>query len=458
MPLIVVVNVSLVLAPVASTLQQSGALISQGATNLTANTSTTLTAASGLTSILTGAKALSSLTWSGGTVTAATTTPHGFAVSDQIELTITGATPAGYNGTFLCTITGASAFTYPEVTTLASASVPGVYTPEDVAELNAMVTTFFAQGSGVTVDILELGAGGPPDGVTALNTWIGDNPGKYYAYLIPRTWDNDSSYLAFLGTFESTTSKTYFFTTSTTGTYTNYTAAMKDAVLGIEAPGIPATEFSLAAFFYNVLVANPSPTNKVAPFSFRFLNGVTPYPSSGNGTLLASLKTAGVNWVGTGAQGGISSDILFYGTTMSVQNFLFWYAVDWAQINVALNVTNEIINGSNNPTNPLYYDQDGINRLQQRAASTMSSGVSNGLILGQVVQTQLDQVTLNANLEAGLYANQTVVNCIPFVTYTAANPADYPAGVYQGMTIVFTPKQGFTKVIIQMNVTDFVTQ
>lgn len=59
------------------------------------------------------AQPLASLSWEGGMVTAMTVSPHAYAIGATIILTIAGATPAGYNGTFPCLMTGASAFTFP---------------------------------------------------------------------------------------------------------------------------------------------------------------------------------------------------------------------------------------------------------------------------------------------------------------------------------------------------------
>jgi hypothetical protein len=546
MTAIVVVNVSQTLAPAPPTLQKTGALISQGATNTSANTRTFLASPASLTPIILGAAALSNLTYSGGTVTATASANHGLPIGNPIELTIVGAAPAGYNGTFLCTPTTATAFTYPVPSSLASATAYGTWTAEDVSELVAMVDTFFAQGSQQGVWVLELGANSVTNGVSELSAWITANPGIFYSYLVPRTWDANAAFLAFLAGFESTTSKTYFYVTTTLATYQNYTPLMKCVKAMIECPvygiwpanvltgvtwsggvatavtttnhgvlpgqyftisgvvstlipagyngtflalpgtattnliyalasnpgtyssggtlvvsyyssaGIPSTEFSHASDFQHDLNYSPSTTNKVTPNRFAFLFGVTPFPIQGNAALLQTLQTANINIVGTGAQGGISNTILLYGTTMDGQDFNYWYSVDWVQINLALNITNALINGSNNPINPLYYNQPGIDSLQQICVSTMNSGVTFGLVLGNTIQTALDGPGLSAAIDAESFINQTVVNAVPFVPYSISNPNDYGVGLYQGFAIIYTPARGFAQIVINVNVTNFV--
>lgn len=460
MPAIVTVNVNQTIAPTPDTLQKTGALISQGGTSIGAQNIALLTQLSDLAPLLAAALALTSLAWATNVATATTAVAHGITNGDTFITTIAGATPVVYNGTFLATATGANTFTYSlpgtALTTPATGSI--TYTPRGESEIQAMANTFFAQGAQQAVYVLELGAGEPAAGVTALTTFETNNPGFFYGYLVPRSWDGVSSFLTYLAGFESTTSKKYFWVTTTSATYTDYTALMKDVIALDEAPLTPVTEFSLAGPFRDALNYAPSTTNKVTPFAFSFLFGVTPYPTKGNGAYLQTLATAKVNVVGTGAEGGISDAILVNGTTMDGRDFTYWYSVDWMQINVQQSVANAVINGSNNPINPLYYNQDGINRLQQAAARTASSAVTFGLAIGTVIQTALDGAALTLALENGDFAGKLVVNAVPFIPYSVANPSHYKIGEYDGLSIIYVPARGFVHLVFNIQVTDFVTQ
>ena len=457
---IVTVNVSLQVAPTPPTLQQTGALISQGATTTAQGTKSFLTQASDLTTLLKGALAISSITWLSSVATVTTAAPHGFTISDTIPLTISGATPAGYNGTFTCTITGASSFTYPLASNPGSESIPGVYTLEDVSELLAMVATFFAQGTQQGVYVLELGAGNSADGVTYLTTWIAANPGFFYSYLMPRSWSDESTfYGSFVAGFEASTSKTYFYVTMEDDNYTNFTPLMKCVKGLIEAPsGLPALEFTHAADFRHDLAYAPSSTNKVTPNAFCFLFGVTPFPTVGNAAKLAAYKAAGVNVVDTGAEGGITNTILKWGTTMDGNDFTYWYSVDWVQINADLTLSNVVEQGSNNPVNPVNYNQDGINRLQSALAAMAANGVSFGLILGVPTQVELIGTDLASAIDAGTFSNQTIVNAVPFIPYSQQNPGDYKIGRYAGLSLVYVPARGFTAIVFNVVVSNFVAQ
>lgn len=465
---IVTVAVTQTVAPTPSTLQSSGALISQGATTLAAGESSLLVELADLADILKGALAITSITQVAGLATATATAAHGIPVGDVVEVVIAGATPTAYNGRKTVTATTSTAFTFAiNSGTTSPATGTIVYTDGDVEELTSMATTFFAQGSRQAVWVLELGEGDAATGVTALAAYITANPnanytpgseGFFYSYLVPRSWANESTYLTFLQGFQAPTSKTYFFTTMDLSNYTDFDALDKCVVGLVEAPATPDAEFSLAAAFYVSLAYRPSPTNKVTPFSFSYLFGVTPYPTKGNSATLAALKAAGVNYVGTGAEGGISNTILLWGTTMDLRGFTYWYSVDALQIYSDINIANAVINGSNNPQNPLYYNQDGIDRLQGVEVGTLNSLISWGLANGQVAQTSYNGDELSAAIAAGEFNGKLFVNAVPFLDYARANPGDYKIGEYDGMTAGYIAQNGFIHILFTVNVSDFVAQ
>ena len=202
----------------------------------------------------------------------------------------------------------------------------------------------------------------------------------------------------------------------------------------VESPNIPATEFSLASVFHAVLSWAPSSLYQVPPLAFTFLPGTTPYPTAGNGTTLAALKAAGVNWVAQASEGGLTNSMCLWGTTMDGRQFNYWYAVDYAQIGFDLVISNAIINGSNNTTNPLYYNQNGIDRLKAVVQQFVNNGISYGLFLGPAT-----------------------VSAIAFYAYTTANPNDYKTGTYNGLSVTLTPQNGFLSITFYLTVTDFVS-
>jgi hypothetical protein len=164
--------------------------------------------------------------------------------------------------------------------------------------------------------------------------------------------------------------------------------------------------------------------------AFRYLYGVTPWAENGNVATITTILTAFVNIIGTGAEGGISTAILFKGTTMDGAQIMGWYAVDWLQIQSKQGLAAAVINGSNmNP--PLYYSQAGINQLLAILTSLGIDGVSFGLLASQSF------------------------TAVPFATYTAANPTAYAAGSYGGFSATITTQNGFLTITFNLDATQF---
>ena len=431
MPNIVNVVVTQQVASAPNQLQQTGAFVSQGGTTLAAGSTQLLTQSSDLTSILRPATVISTITWTGSVVTVTTTTAHGIPSGDTVQIVIAGCTPTGYNGTFAGTSTGTNTVTYPLVSDPGSSTVEGTLQLSNTLELAAMGNTFFAQGSTVSVFVLELGTTTVADGVTALNLYIEENVNhlptsptpQFYSYLLPKTWDvSDAQVMA--AQYEGTTAQVYFYVTTTLATYSGWDG-IKSVFAALQSPSAPAIEFSTAAMYWASLSYDPSASNLAHPFEYTYVYSVTPYVLSN--TQQVTLLANGVNWVGTGAQGGISNTLIEGGTYMDLNPFNYWYCVDWLSINVAQALSAAIINGSNLPTNPLYYNQAGINTLQKVAQATVNNGISFGLILSP--------------------AN---VNATPFTTYVAQHPGDYATGTYNGLSLTFVPLRGFSSITIYL--------
>lgn len=517
---IVIVNVSQLVAPTPSTLQKTGALISQGATTVTPGTASLLTQLSDLSAILQSSLAVASLTWSGGIVTVTlenTTIVSGtynsgtglvtltltatinvtpgmlvnvsgatgtgafaqidgtftaavgssgttleYTIATGLTMTITGGnvsqttgqangatfvttiagdSQSGYNGTFLATVTGADTFTYPLASNPGSSGGSPTYTAYGVGELTAMATTFFAQGNTTSVYVLELGPGTPAQGVTALGAYIAQpqilpsgQPLVFYAFLQPVLWATESTAPTLAKNHSSLTSKVYFFQTVTLSNFTPWIASppAKSIVLGVQAAAAPLTEFSLAQMLYRILSQSPSSATKLQPTAFAFAFGCTPFGPTN--TQAATLKANNINYIDVGAEGGISNAILKYGRTSDGFDFSFWYAADWVQINIQLILANAVINGANDPLNPLLYNQQGINTLQSVAQGVINNGISFGVI-----------------------NNATPVAAVGFTTYTTQNPGDYKIGKYAGLSVTVVPQVGFDEIDFNLVISSFGT-
>lgn len=376
-------------------------------------------------------------------------------------------------------------------------------------ELNTMGTTFYAQGSSVGVYVLELGTQATgAAGMEALNTWITDNPGIFYAYLLPAAWDNTSEVvgsaivtapgsgytaaptvafsgggggtgaaatatiangvvtgititspgsgytsaptIAFSGgsgtgaaattnlaselnivasEYASPTGRTYFFVTTTVANVATY-QPNKSVYAFVPSPTANSQEFGAAAHFYQWLVNNPSATNQLSPMAYRFLTGVTAWPSTGYAANIQTILSAYGNINLVPPQGGITSTCIFKGTTSDGSQSSWWYGIDWYQITVTNDLADAVINGSNEEP-PLLYDQNGINQLAGVAQRDLDTAISFGCALsGTVTATS-------------------------FSAYTKANPNNYKAGLYAGLLANVVGQNGFLTVGITLDAVEF---
>lgn len=329
-------------------------------------------------------------------------------------------------------------------------------TGANVAELQAMNATFFAQGRAQSVYVFETGVATAALAVPVVKNFIDTNPNVVYSWLCPRSFDGATGFAALCAEHQAPTDKVNFFVTTTSANAPALSQLNNSVIAIIEAPNKPSTEFSMAALFYITLAWTPNSGSKIPPLAFAFTYGTTIYPDFNNGTVLYNLQQNNVGFISSAAEGGLVNSMVKWGHTLGGNPFNYWYTVDWAAINIELDLANEIINGSNNSIAPLYYDQNGIDRLQNRAAKTLRNGVAYGLILGNVIMTELSPAEFINQVALGTYAGNAVINAVPFKKYTADNPSDFMVGKYGGLQAVITPARGFESIVFNLNITNFV--
>jgi hypothetical protein len=491
---VVTVQVSTIVAPSAPTYQQSGAIVSFGGTTALPNTTKFLTQFSDLTAIITPGGKILTAVWTPEDPTDpldiipafATITidpllplPAWAVIGSDIMLAISGLTSDGantaaFNGIQLCTITAANTFTYLLPVNPGSTVPPniGTWQINSAAQLNSQVSTFFRQGAGVGCYLLEFGYQSAfTDEVSALENWLNTSPMSYYGYLLPDYWGTPTNIplsLQLYQQYSDPESITYFWLTIPLASVGMIPNTVKSIIQMVEAPGVAAarltaimgqySEFSIAGMFFAAMAYKATSVTRVAPMCFKYVYGVTPYPTAGNGPLLASFKQNNVNYIQTGAEGGISYTNVYQGVTADGRDYFnWWWTIDWVQIQVNIDLTNAIVNGSNNPLAPLYYNQPGINQLEAVLANTMQRGVSYGMVLGNVVQTEYNTEDLAAAIAQGIFTGVCNVNAVPFIYYSQVNPSDYGAGEYDGLSTLFIPARGFVHILVQVVATNIVS-
>ncbi|MDH1321192.1 hypothetical protein N5C39_22750 [Enterobacter bugandensis] len=434
---IVTVNVSQTIGATPSNLQQMSAVLSFGATFQEAGKPVLLTQSSDISDLVNNP--ISSLTAEAASFGSDFTLVLPFTNSinrdpgSEVQITIQKCSPNAWNGTYLATVVDSKtlSWTVPGSTLDGQPTTVGTFSLIGSDALVTAVDTFFAQGNSVGTYLLELGYQDdlPKNEVAALKTYMQEPLKRFYAYLVPENWKANADFINLAKLYTANEAKQYFFVLEDTPDDTNYVtpyAGIK-SIIAMADDTYPATNAAAAAM-WNLVSASPSEINKVPPMAFRYLQAVN--ANAAKASILTTMVKQNINYVDTGAEGGISNTMLVKGVTSDGNDMTYWYSVDWVQINVDMMLANAVINGSNNPINPLYYNQDGIDRLQQVAQGVFNTGVSYGLVNGQ-----------------------TPVNAVPFKTYIKNNPNDYGIGRYAGLSATYTPMRGFVEIIFNINVT-----
>lgn len=483
---IVTVQVSTVLAPTPPDYQQSGCMVTFGGTSLQAGEVATLTQYEDLEDYIVPSLAVETATWATNVATITFVENLSQALQDTtspVAMIFTGFTPSVWNGTFECTVTGPDTVTFPLLTDPAAATVMGSMQLLASNTLNAQAATFYSQGTKIPVDILELGPQGSSiqDEISTFETWLTANPLTYYGYLMPGDWGlpvNIPDELELFNQFVNPEAMTYFWLTLTPQAVGLIPPTCKSVVQLVEAPGVSSqrqvtpgntyNEFTIAGMFYWAMQYKATSITPISPMCFKYIYGVTPFPTGGTVTIngqpmtyaafLQMCKAKFVNYIQAGAEGGVAFTDVYQGVTADgFDYFNWWWTIDWVQINANIDLSNAIINGSNNPLAPLIYNQPGINRLQAVLAARMKIGITFGMVTGIVVQTAYNTQALSQAIALGVFTNRCDVNAIPFAAYAVANPSHYGIGEYDGLSTLFIPARGFVHILVQVVATDIVT-
>lgn len=463
---IVTVNVTQQVASAPNLLQGTGALVSLGGTNLSANTTHLLTQLSDLTPLLAAS----------GTSEILAMATTWFAQGSQVPVYVlelgSGAAPSALStyitanpGIFYAFLTptewdalsGIAAPATPTLTSTAGGSLPATTYYVAVTYTNATGETKpSAQASEAVLanNLLVVDSPTTESGTTGYNVYVGTSSGVLtkqnttpiaigtnwteptsglISGSIPPTINTTDPFTALLVQYEGLTAQTYFFVTSTLSTYARYTAQMKDVFWLIPSPNASNSEFGCAAAMWKFIGYSPSAINKMTPMAFSYVYSVTPWPASGNATSLASIKSANGNYIAVGTEAGITNNVLYWGTTADGNDASYWYDVDWSVITSHTALAAAVINGSNNPQNPLYYNQAGINQLLAVEKTVANSATAFGIALS------------------------FSVTATPFATYVAQNPNNYAAGVYNGIAATVIPQNGFKAITFNVLVSNIPT-
>lgn len=498
-----IVNLTAVVttAPTPSQLQQSGAIVSVGGTTLTAGTYQYCGNMAAINAIAATSYPITSLAWASSTVTATVSGVTLPSIGSTFTTTISGATPSGYNGTYVATVASSTTFTYALASNPGSETAPGYFTISGASPITYPATSFFAQGTSVGAYVLELGPiQGTDAQIAALNTWIQNNPGVFYAYLVPLAWDYSKDEVGSVvinnGGNGYTSAPTVTFSapggggTTATGTAIVQNGAVVAVTItnpgsgynstptitfsggggvGASATANLASALNILAgqyasptgktyFFVTTSVSNlanyatlksvyatvPAPTATSQEFDSgaMFYQWLVNNPSQSNplGPMAYRYLTGVTPWVQSGNQANINSVLTGYGNLI--------YQASEGGISKAGIWKGTLMDG----TQAAWWY--GIDWFQIQVAQALAAAVINGsnqnppLIYDQNGINSLLAVAQNVANSAVKFqcALKITITATSFSDYTTANPNDYAAGIYKGFSATAVGQNGFLTV------------
>jgi len=121
----------------------------------------------------------------------------------------------------------------------------------------------------------------------------------------------------------------------------------------------------------------------------------------------------------------------------------YWYNWDWLQINLLNTVSAAMVNGSNVPAAAIRFNQNGIDALKSICNGVCTLGMTDGTVTG---------FGGGYNITTGLITNPNTFSAVPFAAYIAANPSDYEAGIYRGLSAYVQIGRFIRQVIINVTI------
>ncbi|HEM7806898.1 TPA: hypothetical protein U2L37_000071 [Burkholderia multivorans] len=372
-------------------------------------------------------------------------------------------------------------------------------------ELTNMANTHFAQGSAVGFYVLELGAEtGVDQGIGLLQTWISNNPGIFYAYLVPAAWDYSKdevgSVIVTNGGSGYTSAPTVTFSAPTSGTTATGTAIVQNGAVvavTITNPGsgytaAPTVSFSGGGGTGAVATANlasalnilaslySSPTGKtyfhVTTTAANLANYAglksviatvpSPLAPSSEFTAAATFYQWLVNQPGAANKLAPMGQRFLYGVTA-------WPAQGYnAQITSILSGYGNLVltgaeGGISTATlrNGTTMDGQqaswwyGIDWFQIQSKQALAAAIINGsntnppLLYDQPGINTLLSVAEKTGSSAVSFgcAQSVAVTATDFLTYTTQNPGDYSAGIYNGLAATVVGQNGFQTITFNID-------
>jgi len=242
--------------------------------------------------------------------------------------------PVTYNNNWDSVVTDSNTFVFAPATDLGAIITKGKVLDLDAEILRKMKVSFFGQKTGLRVSILECGAGTISDGVSALESYLLDNPLRHHAIVLPNNWDIAATATMTFTHSDSLNDFGVFF--MPVSSYENQAlfVGQKQVSLCSESNNAGHDEYLAAAAAALFVYQTATPQNKLATFTYADLTGFTPYSFvSQNDTVKKEFDSRGIMYVVDQSEGGSANACVYNGVCQGKDDFGNWIDLSsiWAK-------------------------------------------------------------------------------------------------------------------------------
>lgn len=279
------------------------------------------------------------------------------------------------------------------------------------------------------------------DKIEAINKFIADGLKPCYVFVLPNKISQDENISKDLfALYDDISSKTYFYVNLSPkenmdlpcSYYTKCKEHKSVAMFYDNTEG----EIGLASMIAGVFASNTfdiSINNPATPINYKNLAGCDFVDL--NISLKNKLVQAGISFVDSIAQ----NILILNGRFADLTPIDYWYQWDLTSFNLQADLTHLIINGVNNPTNIIKYNQQGLDILESRVKATLKNMISNGCIT---------EYAARLHPATGEMESRGEITMIDFNTYITQNPKDYENEIYNGISFYLRIGKYLRQVIV----------
>lgn len=260
--------------------------------------------------------------------------------------------------------------------------------------------------------------------IEALKDFIDNGNERHYIYVLPKEIYEYDGLSAFTKLYIDTNAKQYFMievgeNATSDGKWSKFEG--QKSVIGVCNNGADASNDVLGAIAGKFASANfdISSSLKASPMNYKQISGFSYTELSSK--VQRELIGASISYVSALA----NNTLIMNGRCADSRAIDYWYQWDITAFRIQSAITQLLLNGVNNPNYVIQYNQNGIDTITASIIATLNTMISYGCVT---------EFGASYNSATNELENIGYIYAIDYYTYISANPSDYEAETYGGIS------------------------